>query len=257
MLHRSLLLLLNSWFLVVSKQPLLVVAFQPIVVPQTASPLSTVAPLSYRAGRDVVEAPLQERGITFPTNNNQKESSFSSPLLDLVEEDEMDPSALFMDDSDDDNDDDVKDSTFDPSAMFMDDDNDDDNDFFNGHETTTQHRSFSATGLMSPGEVALLTGEQLDSELMASSETPILLDVFATWCGPCKMIAPHVKAAAAELGCQCRVAKIDCERYPEWASKFKVQGLPTVLVLKHGKEMRRLEGAFAVDKLVEAVQPHL
>jgi thioredoxin 1 len=116
--------------------------------------------------------------------------------------------------------------------------------------------TFSVSGAIQPGKVAQLTGEQLDQEV-ANSGTPILLDIFATWCGPCKIMSPHLEAAAAELGGKCRVAKIDCEKYPEWAAKYKIKGLPTVLVMKQGMIIDRLEGAFAKEKIVQVVQPHI
>jgi thioredoxin 1 len=116
--------------------------------------------------------------------------------------------------------------------------------------------TFSVSGAIQPGKVAQLTGEQLDQEV-ANSGTPILLDVFATWCGPCKIMSPHLEAAAAELGGKCRVAKIDCEKYPEWAAKYKIKGLPTVLVMKQGMIVDRLEGAAVVENIVRAVQPHV
>lgn len=57
-----------------------------------------------------------------------------------------------------------------------------------------------------------------------------LIDVYATWCGPCKMMAPQLDEAAAELGDKVRVAKIDSDEYPEWAGRLQVKGLPTVRI---------------------------
>ena len=115
--------------------------------------------------------------------------------------------------------------------------------------------TFSASGAIHPGTVAELTGEQLDQEVAHAGI--LLLDVFAPWCGPCKIMLPHLEAAAAELNGKCRVAKIDCEEYPEWAAKYKIRGLPTVLVIKQGMVIDRLEGAFAKEKIVQVVQPHV
>jgi thioredoxin 1 len=115
--------------------------------------------------------------------------------------------------------------------------------------------TFSVSGVIQPGKVAELTGEQLDQEVAHAGI--LLVDVFAPWCGPCKIMLPHLEAAAAELGGKCRVAKIDCEQYPEWAAKYKIKGLPTVLVMKQGIIIDRLEGTFAQEKLVQVVQPYV
>jgi thioredoxin 1 len=115
--------------------------------------------------------------------------------------------------------------------------------------------TFSVSGVIQPGKVAKLTGEQLDQEVAHAGI--LLLDVFAPWCGPCKLMSPHLEAAAAELGGKCRVAKIDCEKYPESVAKYKIKGLPTVLVMKQGMIIDRLEGAFAKENIVQVVRPHV
>lgn len=116
--------------------------------------------------------------------------------------------------------------------------------------------SFSVSGVMRPGKVTEISGEQLDQE-MTAHDTPILLDVYATWCGPCKMMAPELDKVAEELGKKCRVAKIDSDKYPEWAARYKVQGLPTTLLIHKGQVQGRLEGAFMKDKLLELATPYV
>jgi thioredoxin len=116
--------------------------------------------------------------------------------------------------------------------------------------------SFSVSGALRPGKVSDISGEQLDEE-MTSHETPILLDVYATWCGPCKMMAPEMEKVAEELGSKCRVAKLDSDHHPEWAGRYKIQGLPTTLLIHKGQVQGRLEGAFMKDKLLELAQQHI
>ena len=116
--------------------------------------------------------------------------------------------------------------------------------------------SFSVSGVLRPGVASEITGAQLDQEL-TSDTTPILLDVYATWCGPCKMMAPELEKAAQELGSRCRVAKLDSDQHPEWASRYQVQGLPTILLLHNGKVKGKVEGACMKDKLVELAKSHL
>jgi thioredoxin len=128
-------------------------------------------------------------------------------------------------------------------------------------ENMQQEASFSVTGALQAGQVSDLTGNQLDEELMSSAmtvaDTPILVDVYATWCGPCKIIAPEMKKVAAELGSACRVAKLDSDRYPEWAGRYKIQGLPTTLLIYKGQVQDRLEGAFTKKQLLELARPYL
>jgi thioredoxin 1 len=115
---------------------------------------------------------------------------------------------------------------------------------------------FSVSGALRPGQATDVTGEQLDQE-MTSSDTPILVDVYATWCGPCKMMAPELDKLAAELGKQLRVVKIDSDQHPAWAGRYAIRGLPTTLLMYKGEVVKRVEGAVMKDKLLEMVQPHL
>jgi len=116
--------------------------------------------------------------------------------------------------------------------------------------------SFSASGALRPGTVGDLTSDQLDDE-MTNHETPMLVDVYATWCGPCKMMAPEMDKLAEELQGKCRVAKIDSDKHPEWAGRYKVQGLPTTLLIVNGEVQDRKEGAFMKAQLMDFVKPHL
>lgn len=116
--------------------------------------------------------------------------------------------------------------------------------------------AFSVSGAIRPGHACEITGEQLSQELTSDS-TPILLDVYATWCGPCKMMAPELEKAAEELGTKCRVAKLDSDKFPEWAGRYQVQGLPTVLLLKDGGVQDKREGALMKRQLLDLAEAHL
>lgn len=85
----------------------------------------------------------------------------------------------------------------------------------------------------------------------------IFLFVCFMYTGPCKMMAPEMEKVAEELGSKCRVAKLDSDQHPEWAGRYKVQGLPTILLIHRGQVQERLEGAFMKDKLLEMVQPYI
>jgi thioredoxin len=118
--------------------------------------------------------------------------------------------------------------------------------------------NFSPSGALSPGRVADINADQLQLELSKPASTPLLLDVYATWCGPCQMMSPQLTAAAEELGDSVRVAKIDSDKYPDWASRLRVGGLPTVIVFDGatGKELKRVEGALLKDGLVQLAKKH-
>lgn len=117
-----------------------------------------------------------------------------------------------------------------------------------------QEASFSNSARLRPGSVGELTGAELQQELQPSG-TPLLLDVYATWCGPCQMMAPHLEATAQRLGARVRVAKLDSDRDPDMATQLRVGGLPTVIVFdRSGKEVARQEGALMEQQLVQLVE---
>ena len=109
---------------------------------------------------------------------------------------------------------------------------------------------FSGTGLLTPGEVSMLSETDVQTEMDHHGNTYMLLDVYATWCGPCQMIAPILEQVAQEKGDQLRVVKMDSDQNPALSTKLKVQGLPTLVLFKDGEEVDRLEGAPTKDQLV-------
>lgn len=117
--------------------------------------------------------------------------------------------------------------------------------------------SFSATGLVSPGQVSDLTAEQIEREIAEQLPTPLVLDVYATWCGPCQLMAKELKSAAQEWGDTVRVVKMDSDKYPELSGKLKVQGLPTLLLFQNGSEVQRMEGALPKTQLLSWVQSNI
>ncbi|HKV38902.1 MAG TPA: thioredoxin [Blastocatellia bacterium] len=74
------------------------------------------------------------------------------------------------------------------------------------------------------------------------SPVPVLLDLWATWCPPCRMLAPTVEALAAQMTGKIRVAKLDVDESPQTAARFGVQSIPTLLILKGGREVDRMVG---------------
>jgi thioredoxin 2 len=82
-----------------------------------------------------------------------------------------------------------------------------------------------------------------------SSEIPVLVDFYADWCGPCKMMAPAVDAVAAKYQGQALVAKLNTDLAPQTAGRFEIRGIPTTIVFEHGREVTRQTGAISQPML--------
>jgi thioredoxin 1 len=89
------------------------------------------------------------------------------------------------------------------------------------------------------------------------SPLPVIVDFWATWCAPCRAIAPTLERMAVEYDGKLTVAKIDVDENPLNAQQFGVQGIPTLLMLHQGKEIRRVVGALPEARLKEAVADFL
>ena len=86
------------------------------------------------------------------------------------------------------------------------------------------------------------------------SPVPVLLDMWADWCGPCRMIAPVIEELAREMEGRVRIAKMDVDKNPLTASRFNVRTIPTLLVLKAGREIDRIVGVQPKSEIVKRLQ---
>lgn len=87
-----------------------------------------------------------------------------------------------------------------------------------------------------------------------NSETPVLVDFFADWCGPCKMLAPILKDVKQELGDAIKIVKIDVDKNQSIAAKYQVRGVPTMLLFKNGKQVWRQSGVLQKKDIVQIIQ---
>lgn len=89
-----------------------------------------------------------------------------------------------------------------------------------------------------------------------NSEIPVLVDFFADWCGPCKMLAPILKDVKAELGDTVKIVKIDVDKNQALAAQFQVRGVPTMILFKNGKQIWRQSGVLQKNDLVSIINQH-
>jgi len=89
-----------------------------------------------------------------------------------------------------------------------------------------------------------------------NSETPVLVDFFADWCGPCKMLAPILKDVKDELGDKIKIIKIDVDTNQPLAAQYQVRGVPTMILFKNGKQLWRQSGVLQKNELVSIINQH-
>jgi thioredoxin len=92
------------------------------------------------------------------------------------------------------------------------------------------------------------------SELLQSSQLPILVDFYAPWCGPCQLMAPILEKVGAQVRDKVQIVKINTDQYPEVASKYAVRALPTFILFQNGQPIERFEGAIPADQLLDKLK---
>ncbi|MDO3401313.1 thioredoxin [Mycolicibacterium neoaurum] len=101
-----------------------------------------------------------------------------------------------------------------------------------------------------------VTDDSFKQDVLSSS-TPVLVDFWATWCGPCKMVAPVLEEIAAEKSGELTVAKLDVDANPETARDFQVVSIPTMILFKDGQPVKRIVGAKGKAALLREIADDL
>lgn len=91
-------------------------------------------------------------------------------------------------------------------------------------------------------------------ELLNNAQVPVLVDFYATWCGPCQIMAPILEQVGAHLKNNLQVIKIDTDRYPGLATQYQIQALPTLVLFKNGQPVDRIEGVMQASQLIGHLQ---
>jgi thioredoxin 2 len=99
------------------------------------------------------------------------------------------------------------------------------------------------------------TKDSFEEEITAS--VPVLVDFWAPWCGPCRMVSPLVERLGRENAGRLKVVKLNTDEAPEISMRFSVQGIPLLVLIKDGSEVDRLVGAVPFERLWQWLEPHL
>ncbi len=98
--------------------------------------------------------------------------------------------------------------------------------------------------------------EKMSFKELVSGETPVLIDFYADWCGPCKAMTPIIKEVASEVGDKARIIKIDVDKNQTISNKLNIRGIPTFMIYKSGEVVWRASGMQSAHQLLQTIQKY-
>jgi thioredoxin 1 len=133
---------------------------------------------------------------------------------------------------------------------------------FNDHESSTQTKIFTYTSQILKGKIMAselikhISDDSFEKEVLQSTE-PVLVDYWAEWCGPCKMIAPILDEVAGNYQGKLQIAKMNVDENREIPGKFGIRGIPTLMLFKNGQLAATKVGALSKSQLTEFIDQQL
>ncbi len=110
---------------------------------------------------------------------------------------------------------------------------------------------------MASASIVNLKQDNWQSEVLEYRGTPVLVDFWAEWCGPCKAIAPVLEELSEEYDGQLKITKVNVDESPELAQQFQVRSIPTLLIFKEGEVAEQLVGAMSKAALKQKLEAHI
>jgi thioredoxin len=91
-------------------------------------------------------------------------------------------------------------------------------------------------------------------EMLSQADVPVLVDFYATWCGPCQIMASVLEQVRLQIRDRVQIVKIDTDKYPQLASQYQIHALPTLVLFQNGRSVQRIEGVVQAPELVQYLE---